>query len=44
MNKENENSITPQNSALNLADVMAMLPYESKMQEFITSRSQLYTS
>jgi molybdopterin converting factor small subunit len=44
MNKENENSITPQNSALNIADVMAMLPYDSKMEELIRSRSQLYSS
>lgn len=38
MNKENENS------ALNIADVIAMLPCDSKMEELIRSRSQLYTS
>lgn len=29
---------------LNISDVMAMLPSDSKMEELIRSRSQLYTS
>jgi hypothetical protein len=31
-------------SALNIADVLAMLPNDEKIQELIISRSQLYTS
>ena len=41
---KNKTKKQDESKVLNIADVMAMLPYESKMQEFITSRSQLYTS
>lgn len=44
MDKENENLNEAENSALNIADVMAMLPSDSKMEELIRSRSQLYTA
>ena len=44
MSKENENLNEAENSALNIADVMAMLPSDSKMEELISSRSQLYTA
>jgi Na+-transporting NADH:ubiquinone oxidoreductase subunit NqrC len=44
MSKENENLNKAENSAVNIADVMAMLPSDDKMEELIRSRSQLYTS
>jgi hypothetical protein len=44
MSKENENLNEPQNSVLNIADFMAILPSDDKMEELIRSRSQLYTS
>lgn len=44
MNKENKTLDKQQNSNDFIADVMAMLPSDSKMEELIKSRSQLYTS
>lgn len=41
---ENETSKHVKNKALSIADVMAMLPSDSKMEELIRSRSQLYTT
>ena len=44
MNKENKTLDKQQNGNDFIADVMAMLPSDSKMEELIKSRSQLYTS
>ena len=44
MSKEKEKLNEAENSALNIADVMAMLPSDDKMEDLIRSRSQLYTS
>jgi hypothetical protein len=41
---ENETQKQVKNKALSIADVMAMLPNDEKIQELISSRSQLYTS
>ena len=41
---ENETQKQVETKALSIADVMAMLPFDSKMEELISSRSQLYTS
>jgi hypothetical protein len=41
---ENETQKQVKNKALSVADVMAMLPNDEKIQELISSRSQLYTS
>ena len=41
---ENEDSKQVETKALSIADVMAMLPYDSKMEELIRNRSQLYTA
>jgi len=38
------NSDKLQRPQLNIGDVMAMLPSDSKIEELIRSRSQLYTS
>ena len=40
---ENETSKQVETKALSIADVMAMLPSDDKMEELIRSRSQLYT-
>ena len=44
MSKENDNLNVAENSALNIADVMAMLPSNEQMEKLVRSRSQLYTS
>lgn len=41
---ENQAQKQVETKALSIADVMAVLPFDSKMQELISSRSQLYTS
>lgn len=41
---ENETSKQVETKALSIADVMAMLPSDDKMEEMIRSRSQLYTA
>jgi hypothetical protein len=41
---ENETTKQAESKAFSIADVMAMLPSDDKMEELIRSRSQLYTS
>jgi len=41
---ENETQKQVESKVLSIADVMAMLPNDEKIQELISSRSQLYTS
>lgn len=41
---KNETSKQVETKALSIADVMAMLPSDNKMEDLIRSRSQLYTS
>lgn len=41
---ENETQKQVETKALSIADVMAMLPSDDKMEEMIRSRSQLYTA
>ncbi len=44
MKLEAENLNTPPKQPPLIADVMAILPFDDKMEELIRSRSQLYTS